>query len=238
MLILLAYQGIRQFGRPGDVLLRRLVLVTMCLPSLGSLLVALLGSAFLSDIKGITMLGVPLSDITGQTMLMVNFLVVPCWGVVRWKAFKRAFLYLLPWLGLNLCVLTLVFGSLLFPTPDDTPPFYMPLALLGLLSIPFSFAFAMARLRLERRARFILLIPTTVGTLGMTLVQLMMVMRLTIVQFLGLSLIWTPELIFLLIMNVLATVFALVLLLTLLPKRRRKASPSNAGEELVVVPLP
>lgn len=229
--MLLAYQGIRQFGRSGDTFLRRCILATMVLPVLTSLLFMVIGMP--PDTSGTTVFGMPLSDASGILALGVSCFAVPCWGIVRPGAFKRAFLYLLPWLGLNLFVLAMMFSEMLFPAIDG-PPVFWPLALLGVFSTPFTFAFAMTRLRLERRVRTGLLILATAGTSGMMVVQLMMVMRLTVLQFLELSTIWTSELIFILILNVLATIFALVLLISLLFKGKERGL---TGNDTVMVPL-
>jgi len=167
-------------------------------------------------------------------ILLVSLLLTG-WGVQRREAFTRALPYLLPWLGLNLFPFTLLLGSLLFPPPPTAP---LLIALASLLLVPLSFAVAMIRLRLGKQSRSILLSLSTAGTLGMTLVQLMMLMRLTVLHFLGLSMIWTPALIAQLILNVLFTALALVFLLTLLLLRRRKVPPTRASSQVLVMPSP
>jgi DNA-binding PadR family transcriptional regulator len=225
--IVLAYQGIKRFGRPADALLHRLILVAMCLPAATMLLVAFF-SPFSSEEVG--------RPIFVGSVLLISLLLT-YWGVLRREVFRRAFLYLLPWLGINFCFLMLivlqVLTALSTTSPDAPLPeifqFLLLIPLASLLSVPVSFAVAMIRLRLGKQLRSILLIVATAGTLGMTLVQLMMLMRLLILHLLHLSTIWTTELIAQLILNVLFTALALVVLLTLLLGRGRKASPTSTS---------
>jgi len=64
-------------------------------------------------------------------------------------------------------------------------------------------------------------------------VQTMMGMRLLALQFLELRTIWTPDFLMFLILNVLATMLAVICLLP----RWRQAPPTGVGEEVVVTTL-
>jgi hypothetical protein len=224
--ILLAYLGVKRFGRPGDAPFHRLLLVVMCLPLATAALVSF--PPLLPDTVAIPLfLG----------SLLLNGLLLIGWGVVRREAFRRAMLYLLPWLGLLVCVLTPALGNLLYPPLDNTPPGYLGVALGALLSVPLFFALAMAVLRLDTRTQIIVLMVVTVEALGMALVQLMMGMRLLTLTVLGLSTYWSSELIVTLGLNVLATALALVCVLLSRPWRRSPAPPIVLAEGWVVEPL-
>ena len=91
-------------------------------------------------------------------------------------------------------------------------------------------------LRLDTRARFLLLTLVMVETLGMMLVQQMMLARLIVIYVLGLCTIWTAELLAALTVSVPFTPLALFLL-TLQPWSRGKAAPTALAEDWVVEPL-
>jgi len=92
-------------------------------------------------------------------------------------------------------------------------------------------------LRLDTRARFLLLTLVMVETLGMMLVQQMMLARLIVIYVLRLCTIWTAELLAALTVSVPFTPLALLFLLTLRPWSRGKAAPTALAEDWVVEPL-
>lgn len=234
--VLLAHQGIKRFGKPGDKPFHRLILIAMCLP----VVITSLASYFhwaAEDGGGITMF---VSSILFTTLLLIG------WALVRWEAFKRAFLHLVPWLGFHLTLLVGVIGQLTYtPPPDDAPSptvFGLPtfsalIAILIMFSAPISFVALMAWMRLNHQTRSVLLTVTTIETLAITLVQLMMALRLIALQVLGLDTIWTSELVIELSLNLVCTAVALGFLLTLLRRSRSKTPPTAPVEEWGVVPI-
>ncbi len=228
-LILLAYQGIKRFEGAGNTHVHQPILVAMCLPFALLLLIA-----FAPPLQEEASEEVAAPMLMGSLLLLTLLLVG--WILMRRAAFQRALLYLLPWLGIHLFMLTLALGPLLYTPQMDTEPFYGPIALLSLLSAPLSFAASMVWLRLGKGARTLLALATA-ETLGMTLVQAMMFMRIISLNVLGLSAIWTSELIIQLSLNVLCTVLALAFLLSLLPLRGSKAPPPAPVQEWEMMPL-
>ena len=76
-----------------------------------------------------------------------------------------------------------------------------------------------------------------VETLGLMLVQQMMLARLIVIYVLGLYTIWTAELLAALTASVAFAPLALLFLLTLRPWSGGKAAPTALAEDWVVEPL-
>lgn len=163
-------------------------------------------------------------------------------GTSRHDREGKALLHFLPLIGVGGILLTFICASLLAPLHLPSPFNWIIFAVFfpSFLSIPTTLALAIARLRLSKRFLYALLTLASVATLGLTTIQVTMMVDQAVTGVLWPGGNWSPQLIVGFILMIVPIVTALVFLVRCLRLLNRKGPPAaNAAHQpFATIPSP